>query len=55
MSATGLEVFDKTLQAVHSAFAVRSRHRDHWQVQKLRYALPADIRALWPDGEFRPM
>jgi uncharacterized protein (DUF2267 family) len=44
-----------SVDAVRSVFAVLSRHLDHGQVQKIRHALPEDIRALWPDGESRPM
>ncbi len=44
-----------SVDAVRSVFAVLSRHLDRGQVQKLRHALPEDIRALWPDGESRPM
>jgi uncharacterized protein (DUF2267 family) len=43
MSATGLDVFDKTLQTTN-------RHLDPHQVEKVRQALPKNIRALWPTG-----
>ena len=43
MSATGLDVFDKTLQTTN-------HHLDPHQVEKVRQALPENIRALWPTG-----
>ena len=43
MSATGLDVFDKTLQTTN-------HHFDPHQVGKVRRALPENIRALWPTG-----
>src|SRR5262249_57266316 len=42
MSATGLDVFDKTLQTTN-------RHLDPHQVGKVRRALPGNIPALWPN------
>ena len=42
MSATGLDVFDKTLQT--------TIHLDPHQVEKVRQALSENIRALWPTG-----
>jgi hypothetical protein len=48
MSATGLDVFDKTLQTTN-------HHLDPHQVEKVRQALSENIRALWPTGaEARP-
>jgi uncharacterized protein (DUF2267 family) len=36
--------------AVRTVFAVLERHLDHGQAEKVRQALPEDVRALWPDG-----
>ena len=44
MSATGLDVFDKTLQTTN-------HHLDPHQVEKVRQTLPENIRALWPTGQ----
>ena len=44
-----------SVDAVRAVFAVLGRHLDHGQVEKIRRALPEEIRALWPDGEARPM
>jgi uncharacterized protein (DUF2267 family) len=44
-----------SMDAARSVFAVLSRHLAHGQVEKIRHALPEDIRGLWPDGEARPM
>jgi uncharacterized protein (DUF2267 family) len=37
-------------EAVRSVFAVLEAHVDPGQLRKVREALPAEIRALWPDG-----
>jgi uncharacterized protein (DUF2267 family) len=39
-----------SLDAVRTVFAVLERHLDRGQSQKVRQALPEEIRALWPDG-----
>jgi uncharacterized protein (DUF2267 family) len=39
-----------SLDAVRTVFAVLERHLDHGQSEKIRQALPDEIRALWPDG-----
>jgi len=39
-----------SLDAVRTVFAVLERHLDHGQTEKIRQALPDEIRALWPDG-----
>ena len=39
-----------SLDAVRSVFSVLDRHLDHGQTEKVRQALPEEIRALWPDG-----
>ena len=44
-----------SVDASRSVFAVLGRHLDHGQIEKIRHALPEDIRALWPDGETRSM
>lgn len=36
--------------AVCAVFAVLERHLDHGQADKVRQALPEEVRALWPDG-----
>jgi uncharacterized protein (DUF2267 family) len=43
MSATGLDVFDKTLQTTNIWL-------DPHQIEKVRQTLPENIRALWPTG-----
>jgi hypothetical protein len=43
MSATGIDVFGKTLQTTN-------HHLDPHQVENARQALPKNIRALWPTG-----
>jgi len=40
-----------SVDAVRSVFAVLERHLDRGQAEKVRQALPEEIRALWPDGE----
>mgnify|MGYP001552384420 CR=1 FL=1 len=40
-----------SVDAVRSVFAVLERHLDRGQTEKVRQALPEEIRALWPDGE----
>lgn len=40
-----------SLDASRSVFAVLDRHLDHGQMEKIRHALPEDIRGLWPDGQ----
>lgn len=35
--------------AVCAVFAVLERHLDHGQAEKVRQALPEEVRALWPD------
>ena len=48
MSATGVDVFGKTLQTAN-------HHLDPRKVEKVRQARPENIRALWPTGaEVRP-
>ena len=42
-----------SLDAVRAVFAVLERHLDHGQTEKVRQALPEEIRALWPDGAER--
>jgi uncharacterized protein (DUF2267 family) len=44
-----------SVDAARSVFAVLERHLDHGQAEKIRHALPEDIRGLWPDGGSRPM
>jgi uncharacterized protein (DUF2267 family) len=39
-----------SLDAVRAVFAVLERHLDHGQAEKVRQALPEEIRVLWPDG-----
>ena len=39
-----------SVDAVRTVFAVLDRHLDHGQTEKVRQALPEEIRALWPDG-----
>ena len=39
-----------SLDAVRTVFSVLNRHLDHGQIEKVRQALPEEIRALWPDG-----
>ena len=41
--------------AVRAVFSVLNRHIDHGQIEKVRNALPDEIRVLWPDGDARPM
>lgn len=43
MSATGVDVFDKTLQTTNIWL-------DPHQIEKVRQTLPENIRALWPTG-----
>ena len=40
-----------SLDATHAVFAVLARHLDHGQAEKVRHALPEEIRVHWPDGE----
>ena len=44
-----------SVDAARPAFVVLSRHPNHRQIEKIRHSLPEDIRALWPDGEARPI
>ena len=44
-----------SVDAVRAVFGVLNRHIDHGQIDKVRKALPEEIRVLWPDGESRPM
>ena len=39
-----------SLDAVRTVFSVLNHHLDYGQVEKVRQALPEEIRALWPDG-----
>jgi uncharacterized protein (DUF2267 family) len=39
-----------SLDAVRTVFSVLERHLDRGQAEKVRQALPEEIRALWPDG-----
>ena len=39
-----------SIDAVQAVFAVLERHLDRGQAEKVRQALPEEIRALWPDG-----
>jgi len=36
--------------AIASVFGVLSRHLSHGQIEKVRHALPASIRSLWPES-----
>jgi uncharacterized protein (DUF2267 family) len=40
-----------SMDAVRTVFSVLDRHLDHGQAEKVRQALPEEIRALWPDGD----
>ena len=40
-------------EAVKSVFNVLSHHLDPGQIQKVRQALPEDVRVLWPDPTVR--
>ena len=40
-------------EAVQSVFQVLSHHLDPGQIQKVRHALPEEIRLLWPDPDVR--
>src|SRR5215475_2307513 len=40
-----------SLDATHAVFGVLERHLDHGQAEKVRLALPEEIRVHWPDGE----
>ncbi|WP_376777857.1 DUF2267 domain-containing protein [Rhizobium laguerreae] len=40
-------------EAGRSVFRLLSHHIDPGQVQKIRHALPEEVRALWPDPEKR--
>lgn len=48
MSATGLDVFDRTLQTTN--IAVLDAHITKGQAEKVASCLPANIRALWPSA-----
>jgi uncharacterized protein (DUF2267 family) len=37
--------------AIQSVFGVLDRHIPHGQIEKLRAALPEDVRALWPQSK----
>jgi uncharacterized protein (DUF2267 family) len=39
-----------SMDAVRTVFSVLERHVDHGQAEKVRQALPEEIRAMWPDG-----
>jgi len=39
-----------SVDAVRTVFSVLERHLDRGQAEKVRQALPEEIRALWPDG-----
>ena len=65
MSATGLDVFDKTLQttniwlkdigpidteeAARAVFAVLDAHIASGEIEDIKGTLPAELRRLWPD------
>ncbi|MBY3488964.1 DUF2267 domain-containing protein [Rhizobium laguerreae] len=49
---TTIRPVDST-EAVRSVFRLLSHHIDPGQVQKIRHALPEEVRALWPDPEKR--
>jgi len=40
-----------SLDATRTVFAVLDRHLDKGQAEKVRHALPADIREFWPARE----
>ena len=42
-----------SVDAARTVFAVLERHLDHGQAEKVRQSLPEEIRALWPDGQFK--
>lgn len=44
-----------SVDAARAVFGVLNRHIDHGQAEKIRNALPDEIRVLWPDGEGRPI
>ncbi len=44
-----------SVDAARSVFAVLNRHLAHGQADKIRHALPEDIRGLWPDDATRAM
>jgi len=39
-----------SVDAVRTVFSVLERHLDRGQAEKVRQALPEEIRVLWPDG-----
>lgn len=39
-----------SLDASRAVFTVLERHLDHGQIEKVKQALPEEIRALWPEG-----
>ncbi len=44
-----------SVDAARSVLAVLNRHLAHGQADKIRRALPEDIRGLWPDDATRAM